>query len=238
VRNDRLFFADPRRAMQVSNRPLPLPGDRLSLFDPDFDVQLVDVDGDNRLDLLLTTSARRNDEIEVRIDLYRTRADGSWADKPDSRLRLQTLTMPPQLVDADGDGVLDVVAVTVRTDALRALAGDAPVAIEAQLNIFRGNGERFATPALLNQPLQLPPRDDRRRPFLHVLAGRDGKPGQILLHQDGALLRRPLQRSGERLQLAAADRRLPVPEQARIDAFGADEVTVRSKRELLHVRLP
>ena len=238
VRNDRLFVADPRREEPAAARVLPLPADRLTLFDPDFDVQLVDVDNDRRLDLLLTTSARRNEEIEVRIDLHRTRADGSWADKPDSRLRLQTLTMPPQLVDADGDGVLDVVAVTVRTDALRNLTGDAPVAIEAQLNIFRGNGERFAAPALLNQPLQLPTRDDRRRPFLHVVRGRSGNPGHVLLHQDGALLRRPLQRSGQRLQLAEPDRRLPVPEQARIDAIDDIEVLVRSQRELLHVRLP
>jgi hypothetical protein len=240
VRNGLLMIDNPRGdgVPRNSALPLPLPADRLTLFDPDFDVQLVDVDGDRRLDLLLTTSARRNDEIEVRIDLYRTRADGSWADKPDSRLRLQTMTMPPQLVDADGDGVLDVVAVTVRTDALRALAGDAPVAIEAQLNIFRGTGERFATPALLNQPLQLPPRDDRRRPFLQVLAGRSGEPGQVLLQQDGALLRRPLQKNGVRLQLAEPDRRVPVPEQARIDWIGGNEVLVRSKRELLHVRLP
>jgi FG-GAP-like repeat len=238
VRNDRLFVGDPRGAALVVARTLPLPGDRLSLFDPDFDVQLVDVDGDRRLDLLLTSSARRNDEVEVRIDLYRTRVDGSWADKPDSRLRMQSLTMAPQLVDADGDGKLDVVAVTVRTDALRTLTAAGPVAIEAQLNIFRGTGERFAVPALLNTALQLPPRDDRRRPFLHVVAGRDGAAGHVLLQQDGALLRRPLQRNGERLLLADPDRRVPVPEQARLDMVGTDEVTVRSKRELLHVRLP
>ncbi len=223
---------------------LPLPADRLTLFDPAFDVQLADIDGDHRPDLVLVTSARRNDEVEVRIDLFRTRADGSWPTQPDGRLRVQTLANAPQLVDADGDGKLDLVAMTVRTDLLKGLTGDGPASLEVQLNVFRGNGEKFATPAAMTQALQLPVQTGRHRePFLRVLPGRDQKPGAVLLRVDDTLLLRPLLRQGERLQLAPATTSLALAADARV--VGIDEapdgptgeVLVITDHEVLHARM-
>ncbi len=237
VRNDMLFIGRLRDgALQVEARPLPLPGDRLALFDPAFDVQLVDVDGDRRLDLVLTTSARRDDEVEVRIDLFRTAADGSWPVQPDSRLRLQALAQPPQLVDADGDGRLDVVAVTVRTDALRDPTSTVPTALEAQLHVFRGDGARFVLPAALGERLRLPVRSGRTA-LAQLLPGSADAPGALLLAVDDALVLRPLQRADERLRLAPATGRLPIPADARLTlADGSADVLVRTDTELLVVR--
>lgn len=232
-------FAAPRAI------DLPLPGDRLALFDPAFDVQLVRVDGDARPDLVLTTSARQQDEIEVRIDLFRTRDDGSWPTKPDRRLRMQTLAKAPQLVDADGDGHLDLVALTMRTDRLKGLTGDAPTALEVQLNVFRGNGETFATPAATTQLLQLPIDGNRSRgPFLDVLPGRAGEPGAALLQSGKVLQRRPFRRDGERLQLAPAAAELALGAAVRLrgldhtDGTPSGEVVVWLDHEVQHVRMP
>ena len=138
-------------AATPASMPLPLPADRLTLLDPAFEVQFADLNRDGRSDLLLTTSARRNDEVEVRIDLFLQRdAAEAWAAKPDCRLRVQTVATAAQLVDADGDGRLDLVAITVRTDLLRGLTGEGKASLQAQLNVFRGNAAGFDVPAMLN----------------------------------------------------------------------------------------
>ena len=242
-------------AVATTATALPLPGDRLALFDPMFDAQFVDVDGDRRLDLVLTTSARRDDEVEVRIDLYRSAADGTWPAKPDSRLRLQTLARPAQLVDADGDGKLDVVVATVRTDALRMPGSEAPKSLEAQLHVFRGDGTRFKQPALLAERLQLPAGGDRGT-LLRALPGRADTPGALLLTIDDQLQLRGFERDGDRLRLGAVRGGVALPAKARFagnqnvdddgneDDEDSDEdpgdgdVLVRTEHELLVVRLP
>ena len=260
-RNGVCFVARPMaKDAAVGRRALPLPQDRLSLFDPAYSVQWGDVDGDRRLDLLLSSSARRDDEVEVRIDLFRTGADGSWPTKPDSRLRVQPLARPPQLVDADGDGRLDVVVTTVRTDALRMPGENAPKSLEAQLHVFRGDGTRFRQPAALAERLQLPAGGDRGT-LLRVLPGRAGEPGRVLLCVDDALVLRPLLRDGERLRLGEPTGALPLPAKARFSAHGTSsqpgdddaddddsaddgvdegvgDLLVRTAHELLVVRLP
>lgn len=239
VRNGRAFFVMKSAGPAVDTRDvaLPLPEDRLALFDPAFDVQLVDTNGDKRLDLVLTTSASRDDEIEVRIDLFVTRDDGTWADKPSSRLRMKTLAKAPQLVDADGDGRLDVVAVTVRTDTLRGLTSGTPTALDAQLNVFRGTGDRFALPALLIAPLQLPAKSQRGGgTFVEVLGAANGNPAALLLREGDALQRRPLQPDGERLRLGEPSTTLPIPDKSQLELLRSGEVLVRTDHELLHVR--
>jgi len=241
TRNGRLFvgrLGDDGK-LTPHDVALPLPGDRLALFDPAFDVQLANVDDDRRADLVLTTSASRDDEIEVRIDLFPTKADLSWDPKPASRLRLKTLARAPQLVDVDGDGRLDVVAVTVRTDALRALTGGGePASLEAQLNVFRNAGDRFTTPALSITPLQLPAKARRGGgAFVEVVAGTNGAPGAVLLRDGDVLLRRPFERAGERLSLGAPTSRLSIAPDTRLAATADGAVVVRRDHELLHVRM-
>ena len=191
VRNERVFTWHRRSdgTFESRERALPLPGDRLTLFDPAFDVQFVRIDGDARPDLVVTTSARRDEEVEVRVDLFRTREDGSWPERPDARLRLQTLARPPQLIDVDGDGRLDVVASTLRTQSLRGLTGDGPKSLDLQLNVFVNDGERFRQPAALAQVLQVNAREDGGGQPMHVLPGRAGTPGVLLVHDGDRLLR-------------------------------------------------
>jgi hypothetical protein len=240
VRNDRAHVARVRDgALQQTAIALPLPPDRLTAFDPAFDVQLADCNGDKKADLVLTTSARRGDEVEVRIDLFVAKADGTFGDKQDSRLRVQTLAGAPQLVDCDGDGVLDLAVRTVRLDTLRAMTGDAPNAIETQLTIFRGAGDRFVQPALLATVLRVAVREGGGQPYLQLLPGGGGAPGSVLLREDDRLLRRPLANEGRKLRLDPPDCAMPLPKGARIDgAVDAKEAIVRRAHEVLFVRMP
>ncbi|MBX3462728.1 MAG: VCBS repeat-containing protein [Planctomycetes bacterium] len=241
VRNGQLHAALQRDggAFQACTFDLPLPEDRLALFDPAFDVQCVDLDGDRRADLVVTTSARRGDEVEVRVDVFSADPNGGWRTPANGRLRVQPLARPPQLVDADGDGRPDLVLVTVRTDALRTLTGEAPKALEAQLLVFRGDGARFAAPAMLQQTLRLPTGEGGATPFVHVLPGRDGLAGELLLREDQDLQRRPLQPRGDRLLLLPSAAACRLPQGARLEGpFAAGgEVFAWTDHEVLFVRL-
>lgn len=240
VRNDKAFVARMRGgALQATAIALPLPADRLIAFDPAFDVQFADCNGDTKADLLLTTSARRGDELEVRIDLFLARADGAFGDKQDARLRVQTLAGAPQLVDCDGDGVLDLALRTVKLDALRALNGDAPTSVETQLTIFRGAGDRFVQPAMLATVLQVAAREGAGQPYLRVLAAPRGQAGSVLLREDDQLQRRPLAVDGRKLRLDPPDCAMPLPKGARLlTANDQKDVFVRRAHEVLHVRMP
>lgn len=235
LRNDALhvFAQRPDGTFAAATWQLPLPEDRLALFDPAFDVQTADLDGDRRADLLLTTSARRGDEIEVRVDTFLGREDGGFADAATGRLRVQALARPPQLVDVDGDGARDLVLVTVRVDRLRGLTGDGPSALEAQLLVFRNAGGRFAQPALLQQLLRLPTgANGRNATFVQIVDG------ALFAFAEAMLERRPLERDGDRLRLAAPTARFALPDDARVEGtVQGGEVLVRTEHELLVVRL-
>ena len=231
-------------AMQQANgqfnltvQPLPLPENRLKLIDPAFDVQWSDINGDGRADLLLTTSAQRDDDVEARVDLFLADATGAWPDKPSGRLRMQALANHPQLVDADGDGDHDLVCVTLRTSAMAKLSNPGG-AFEAQLSIYGNSGKQFDTPSMLSVPLPLDTNKNLQKPFLLVRPGRRGRAGDVLLLIDGHLERRFLNLKDQQLQLAAADARVKVPEDARIlvvDEFG-DDVLILTEAEVRHVR--
>ncbi len=235
IRNGRVFTTSTEAA--VRDVPLPLPGDRLKVFDPAFDVQFADLDGDRRADLVLTTSASRDDEIEVRIDTFVTRSDGTWGEKANSRLRMKALAVPPRLADVDGDGRVDLITVTVQTDALRSLSGGTPTALDAQLNVFRGGDGRFMSPAVSITSLRLPTKSERGGgTFVEVVAAGAGGTGSVLLRDGDTLQRRPFGRDGDRLQLLPPTTTVPIPAKSRLDAAPGGEVLVLGEHELLHVR--
>jgi hypothetical protein len=224
------FAAVPARV------PLPLPPDRLSVFDPAFDVQLADFDGDRRADLVLTTSASRDGRIEVRIDLCLQQQDGAFAERAASRLRLDTLATSPQLADVDGDGRPDAAAVTVRVDLLQSMTGGGGT-LSAQWNLFRGEPGRLRLPAAGQHALELPPSTDGRRPPFARTLGRTGDRGPGLLWRDAptSLTFQPLVADGERWRPAATAWRLPIAEQAAVRLLPGEpaEVLVLGERECM-----
>jgi FG-GAP-like repeat len=219
LRNESLWQWRQARAGEFAAAPeklsLPMPEDRLPLFDPAFDAQLRDVDQDGRADLLLSTSASRDNEIETRIEFYLHAKDTSqFESERRSRMRLQTLAGEPQWVDVDGDGARDLAALTLRTDLLGGMMGESPM-LDVQLNLFRFADSRFTTPALLTQKLQFAAK--RRRgggAFVRVVEGSKGSPGAVLVNDGDAIVLRPLAASGRKLTLLEAAWRAPTQDSA------------------------
>ncbi|MCB9877658.1 MAG: VCBS repeat-containing protein [Planctomycetes bacterium] len=220
---------------------LPVPEDRIKALDPAFDVQFADLDGDGRAELLLTTSGKRDDEVEVRVDLFHAAAALQWPERT-SRLRMQPLARSPQLVDVDGDGDLDLVCVTVRTSALAAVTGAGKDSLDAQLNVFRNDGGKLSSRAMLNQPLALAAGDEALAPpFLIVRpSSKPGRPGDVLLRQGDRVVQRRLVPDGDGLELTEALADVNVPKDADVrplDAAG-DAILIYTDAELHHVRFP
>lgn len=238
-RNDSMHAAKQLKAgtLTPSEQPLPLPENRLKAFDPAFNVQWPDVNGDGHADLLLTTSAQRDGDVEVRVDVFLADALGAWADKPDSRLRMQQLARPPQLMDVDGDGTDDLVCVTLRTSAMANLTSPQAASFDAQLTMYHNDGKGFVMPSLLSKQLPLVTNSELKRPFLLVRPGRRGRPGDVLMHTDGHLERRFLNLKDNALTMAQADARTPVPEKSTIllaDQLG-DDILILTGNEVRHV---
>jgi hypothetical protein len=220
------------------NLALPLPPNRLTVLDPAFNLQWTDINKNGMADLLLTTSAQRDDEIETRVDLFRTSKEGTWSAKPTVRLRMQTLATKPQIVDADGDGRDDLVCVTLRTGSMPTIPTAQSSSFECLFSIYRNDDDQFQTPALIARPLSLITNSQFSKPFLVVRPGRRGRAGDVVMHIGGHLERRFLNRKAGRLTLSKADARTPVPKKARILAADpiADEILIVTNNEVRHVR--
>jgi len=238
-RNDHMHAARQQQAgtLTLTAQPLPLPQNRLKAIDPAFNVQWPDVNGDGIADLLLTTSAQRDGDVEVRVDLFLADKNGEWADKPDSRLRMQQLARPPQLMDVDGDGRDDLVCVTLRTSAMANLTNPKAASFDAQLTMYRNDGKAFATPSLLTKQMPLATDAQLRRALLIVRPGRRGRPGDVLMHTNGNLERRFLNLKGKQLTMAKADAKTPISKDAKvlvIDKYG-DDILIVTGSEVRHV---
>lgn len=224
--------------LTAKEQPLPLPENRLKALDPAFNVQWPDVNGDGRADLLLTTSAQRDGDVEARVDLFLADRDGAWSDKPDSRLRMQALANAPKVVDADGDGQAELVCVTLRTSAMSALTNPKASSFDAQLNVYNFEGGKFVTPSMLSRPMPLMTDTRLKKPFLIVRPGRRGRAGDVLMHINGHVERRFLNAKNKQLTLASSDARSPVPAKSRImvaDEIG-DDILIVTGNEVRHVR--
>jgi len=232
------MMQDATGALKAKERALPLPENRLKAIDPAFNVQWPDFNGDGHADLLLTTSAQREGKVETRVDLFLADSGGAWADKPDSRLRMQTLAHPPQVVDADGDGKNELVCVTLRTSAMASITNPNASSFDAQVNIYDFDDSKFVTPSMLSRPMPLVTNSRLKKPFLIVRPGRRGRAGDVLLHIDGNIERRFLNAKGNQLKMASSDARSTVPAKGRIlvaDAIG-DDILIVTASEVRHVR--
>ena len=188
--------------------------------------------------MLLTTSAQRDDEVEARVDLFLTDAAGQWSDKPDKRLRMQPMARPPQVIDATGNGVKDLICVTLRTSAMAKLTNAGSGSFDAQVSIYGTEDGRFVTPSLLSRALPLATSAQLTKAFFVVRPGRRGRAGDVLLLIDGHLERRFMNANKSSLKLAQPDARTPVPPKARIllcDELG-DNILLITGSEVQHLR--
>lgn len=102
--------------------------------------RLADLDGDGRPDVIHEGGGHR----ERTYAFFRTPEGGGDLRPPTSVLRLSGYSLDPDLVDLDGDGLLDFVVTVLPTDArntMRALGGKVTANTKAYLN--QGPGKAF-----------------------------------------------------------------------------------------------
>jgi FG-GAP-like repeat len=111
-------------------------------------VALGDVDGDGRVDLLVSTTRGSLFAGETTLTLHRNRGAGWDFATPDQVFHTNSGLTAAELVDLSGDGVPELVLVTIPTGVLEIVEVLLTRAIDAQVKVYRRGGERLfeATP--------------------------------------------------------------------------------------------
>ena len=108
-------------------------------------VVVQDIDGDGRLDVLASRSGGDPgllSDMRTRFMVFMGRRDGWFGrQRPDRLLSLRGLSVNPSLVDCDGDGKLDLVASSLRTDMLANLKRALIKSVTVTYVVFRGTGD-------------------------------------------------------------------------------------------------
>lgn len=216
--DDATFAAAPTLLREVPERGIPL-------FDPSYDVQLVDLEKDGRAEVVLVSGRTEGDAVSSVVEVFRQGEEGGLFESAADRLLLQGFTSAPSFDDVDGDGVGDLAIGSLRTDVIDTLAAGSSGRLEAQLNLFLGrpvtDGGRFRRPVALVHRLTLPGAVLRSRErllaaFLHDV-DRNGT-RDLFLRADGTeIVVLPAAGSGRGVQLGEPIWRFRTAENAPIE---------------------
>ncbi|MGE0145627.1 MAG: FG-GAP repeat domain-containing protein [Planctomycetota bacterium] len=152
---------------RLPQAPLTLPALGANLLNPSDSVQLADMDGDGRSDVVVVTAVASTDQLQSRVEVFLQGGDGSFAEKPADRLLLEGFVEIPRLNDVDGDGRIDLTIGSLDTDVVAALTSGGSGTLDAQLNVFRndfvGARPRFGRPLALAERVAVSAKITRGR---------------------------------------------------------------------------
>ena len=129
--------------------PSPVVLDERRMLDVSLASLVGDLDGDGHGDWLWSAGDQRSDKprTQILVHLQRTgaaRTDGAaFSEIPDGVLVLDGFAVSPELVDADGDGDLDLALGAVRQDLLSELRSSSE-RVEIEQYVYRNDGGTFA----------------------------------------------------------------------------------------------
>jgi hypothetical protein len=158
-------WADGFEALPQARLTLPALG--ANLLNPSDSVQLADMNGDGRSDVVVVTAVASTDQLQSRVEVFLQGDDGSFAEKPADRLLLEGFVEIPRLNDVDGDGRIDLTIGSLDTDVVAALTSGGSGTLDAQLNVFRndfvGARPRFGRPLALAERVAVSAKITRGR---------------------------------------------------------------------------
>lgn len=122
---------------------------------------LEDIDGDQCADLLVshtTGDIGVFESLVTRVLLFRGRQGQPYAETPDQILNLKGVSIDPHLVDVNGDGKLDLVVSSFRTDLLGAAKSALMKAVNISYYIFLYDAEKghFADDSSYDRMVTIP----------------------------------------------------------------------------------
>jgi hypothetical protein len=206
-------------------------------------LDLADVDGDRRLDVVTSRLLLKDLATEMRVFIQDPAAAASGFSEARQAIRVQGFFRRPVLADADGDGRIDLLVSTYRLDLLDQLKKSAVEEIEMTHEVFRGAKETpFERRPAYQERFVLKVREiegSEPAPFLH--AGRDltgdGRP-DILFIDGGRSLRLFRALDGKAIRYEedrAFEERTEIPRDVEIldlDGRSGAEVILRHERRL------
>ncbi|MBI5361803.1 MAG: VCBS repeat-containing protein, partial [Planctomycetes bacterium] len=146
----------------------PVVRDRSRALDLSFDVWSRDLDGDGRVDAIVAAGDRRAKDMRTQVQVF-LQARGSaeaWdaagaplfgpAGTPSGLLVLAGLGRLVEVRDVDGDGRLDLVALSLKPDLLDQMRSAASEEVEVELYVFRGGPAGFERRPAFVQKVALP----------------------------------------------------------------------------------
>lgn len=219
-RQDLVFDAGDRRLVVHLRRPdggfrtarmVELPP---AHGEPDSEeVRLLDLDGDGRPEIVRTTHERHGVDEDAAVTVYGCDEDGLPATPPLSRTKIAATYVEFTVLDADGDGVSDLVAKSL--DLPSAVEELARPSVRVGVSVFLGrNGGGFAPRPAARFSRSLRPEDleAARESWLFNLEGDydgDGVSDLLYVRPDGLVRIMPLRRRGGGLEFGDAIASLP-----------------------------
>jgi hypothetical protein len=191
-----------------STLPAPVQRDEERGFQFNFTAEAEDFDGDRRVDVLFFAADTRSKESRTQVLFYDQAKAPLFGDEgmASSLVIVPGLAGPPELVDLDGDGDLDLVVATFRPDALDAVRSASSGRIDLELRAHRNRAGRFRTKPDLQAALSVKVAEEDSDFFLHFLGDENGDGLADLLVRDSArrLEVRALRASGDEWKLEGA----------------------------------
>ncbi len=230
-------------------RVLELPDRRARLLNPSYSVQLADLDGDDRADVLLASSRTDGDDVTSTLEVYLQAAGDGFLERAADKLRLQGFVDLPELADVDGDGRPDLAVGSLRPDLIGQLASGGSSTVDMQLSVFRGLFEpgegRFQRPVALAHKLRLPGDFggegwDVVYSFFRDVDG-DGRRDLLLRTEADRVVVRSTDERGRGLQVGDVLWELAVAEDARaalVEHPDGPALLVREETQIVHVEFP
>jgi hypothetical protein len=135
---------DAARALRLAS---PVPRDRRRELDVSFQVRTLDLDGDDRADMVIFALDQRADSARTQVLVFRQGRQPQGEPplfgkdgQPSEVLVLDGFARPIALKDVDGDGLPDLVAAALRPNLIDALRSAASERVETELYVFRNRG--------------------------------------------------------------------------------------------------